>query len=766
MATREEKIAFIKSKMAEAGPVKSSAQTSDKESAPKTREEKIAFIKQKIAESESNSGGILKPLIQVGETIDAYTGAPTRSAIAAIQAGENPLSAYKNQFGENPNLAPTGKEIAETAGISGKPRLLQTAAQARSFDEKFNPGFAGSMKQIKQDYQDKPDVTPSTAVGFAIDVAADPLNLIGIGAARQGAKFASKAAAEGGIKAAKVAADGVQKIPGAKIVTTAAEVATEAAKNTASAIKSMFTPTQASDFKELVKVAERNGIDPSLLPEAIEFGENSFISRSARHRAEGTLGEKHLNKFHEGLEAVRDAAESKIEKFAGGSVPSAVEAGELIRKGHDDGVDAFFNQIGMTHNKVMEAIPGLQVAPESLSKIDSKLFGIEKWARGRATRGFTAAQRSQADQVLRAIEAVRSGSGSYKQTLETLRDIGEVAFKTKNIMADIPPDIEKFRDLYFTIDEALIDTVERAAGAPVAAELRQSNKNITEFLGDKSVISSIVGNKNLSPEKVFASLVEHGDVKKIQALKKILPPEVFQRLKGTFLASQIRKNADEVFTFKSFHNNLRNKKNVLGALLEPSEIQELSEIIRLGDRFGNPVLSSSGTGASNVFSRVSQGVGDAVANDTVIGLMKDSARGRAAKEVSAASDATKESLKALLPSQVKEIGNKKIPRMAAVAPATARALNNQTKKESGNKESSPVPRALKGKTKWANDGFEKLKRTLPPESLEKLERMKNDLLASSRGQDLLSQISTLPPGSKAFEDAVKKLKQLEVKRNG
>jgi hypothetical protein len=42
-----------------------------------------------------------------GRTVDAFTGAPTRAAIGAAITGENPLTAASQQFGANPDVAPS-----------------------------------------------------------------------------------------------------------------------------------------------------------------------------------------------------------------------------------------------------------------------------------------------------------------------------------------------------------------------------------------------------------------------------------------------------------------------------------------------------------------------------------------------------------------------------------------------------------------------------------------------------------------------------------
>lgn len=720
MPTRDEMIAALKAK--DAGAIKP------------TRGQMISALKQKdTGESDGSGGGIMDTVIKGAQAIDSVGGAPTRAAIYAAQEGKNPISAFASQFGEDPGLAPSGEKIVQRAGVSSP--------------------------------------TAAKVLGFGVDLVADPLNLVPIGkVASLGARGASagvKTVAKGAGAVADVAAQGARRLPGAKTVGTTVNIIGVGASNTAEALKKMFTPSQADDWKSLKAIAKKNNIDPRILPESVEFGEGSFISRAARNRAEGVLGESHLKRFQEGLDAVQEATENKIAKISGGRVPEPIEAGTLIRQGYDAGVDNLFNSVGMTHNKVIEAIPGLSLSGSALKNLESKLSGLEKWAKGRMERGFTNAQRAQGEQLLRAVEAVKNSAVSkrtlvkgskyskwvpeeaqtYKRMVETLRDIGDVAFKSQNVLADIPPDIAKFRELYGTINDALVDTVRQAAGAPVADELIASNKLIHEFLGDKSVISGVVGNKQLGPEKVFKALVEQGDSRKIQALKKILPPETFKQLKGSFLASQIRKNADDSFTFKSLHNNLRNKKAVLGELLDANEIEELSELIRLGDRFGNPVLSTSGTGASGLFSDIAKGIRSGVESDTVIGQLKESARkrsARAAKQVeSARSAAPKPKARAILPAASEKTKNN-LKRIAMVSPAILRALSIEKESEQD----------VRGDKKWSVDGIANIIDHDKNFDVSRLE----ELAKSPKGRSILISASDLKPGSMAMKKLLEKTK--------
>lgn len=714
MPTREEKIAFLQSRESSGS---SRAPTSTPGAPAKTREEKLAFIQSKAVKDPGFLESAMGAIASAADAVDSYTGAPARAAIGALQDGKNPITAGMDAFGADPKTVPTGKQIAAKAGLNTEESIALPTVKAlrKALTFQLKP------EEMNNDPELGTKVSPAGMAGVGIELLADPTNLIPGAAALKGTKVGAKALAKGANAAgdvAKAAGQTVKALPGAQTAGTAGKMAVDGVSNTASALKKMFTPTQAPDYKELLDVARKNNIDPKLLPESVEFGEASFISRAARNRAEGVLGETHLKKFEEGLDAVREATERKVHQISGGSAPSSVEAGELIRKGYDDGVSKLFDNVGMTHNKIVESIPGLKMSPEAISKIDSKLNGIEKWAKGRAERGFTAAQREQAKQVIAAVNAVRSskvpektltkvtrggkkGSEwvtedlySYKRLVETLREIGDVAFKSQNVLADIPPDVSKFRDLYHAINEGLIDTVRHSAGAPVADELVASNKLITDFLGDKSTIAGVVGNRNMSPERVFTALVEHGDTAKIKALKRILPPETFKRLKGAFLASQIKRSADGGFTFKSLHNNLRNKKTVMAEILDGNEIAEFADLIRLGDRFGNPVLSTSGTGGSSLFRNITEGIRSGLESDTVIGTLKESAR--------------------------------------------KRALN-------------PPAKVLKGEDKWASDGLKKAESALKGVDQQAL-------LSNKKTRNMLIHLSGLTVGSKAFANVINKLK--------
>lgn len=105
--------------------------------------------------ASTDDSGILDYIGRAASTVDSYTGAPVRSAVGAAQEGNNPFSAYANQFGEDPGSAPSGKQLAMRAGLSDDP-----------------------LVQRKNDLSGLSNLTPANMAGFALETVLDPMSLI------------------------------------------------------------------------------------------------------------------------------------------------------------------------------------------------------------------------------------------------------------------------------------------------------------------------------------------------------------------------------------------------------------------------------------------------------------------------------------------------------------------------------------------------------------------------------------------------------------
>jgi hypothetical protein len=558
----------------------------------------------------------LETVVEVGRFIDKYTGAPARSALSAAIDDQNPISAYVTQFGEDPEKAPTGKDIAKKVGVSDKPMF--------------------SLPVIG-------DVSPAGAVGFGVDVLADPTTVIPVGAiaktvgktgytvAKEGAKATARGVIAGSAKAAELAGAVAKPIIGEKIVATTGKMTkgvAEGMQTTGRALSKLFSPKVADDFNDLKGIAEKHGINPNILPEGVEFGENSLITRAARVQREGILGEELLDNFHNGLRQVQKATDKTVSDIGGGVVLSKVDAGAVLRDSFDKGVEKVLDNASTTYNSLIKEYPGLKISDDAMEKLSADLGGLERFAKRTATRGFSAGQRSQGEQLLNSVASIRANNGSFKQMVESLKDIGSVAFKKKNQLELDPPDVEKLQKLYGDIKDALYETIRTDVkdGEAVAGALQINNELISELFTNKSVVSRVLGNPSLGPEKVFDSLVRNGDTAKVEALKNVIDAKDWQMIKGAFVDSLIKRADDGSFSFRDLSNAMRNKKDLVEAVLGPDEIERIAELTRLGDRWGVAVMSTSGTGASNIFRDAVGAIKQGITNDAFIQTLKERAR--------------------------------------------------------------------------------------------------------------------------------------------
>lgn len=211
------------------------------------REQLVALAKQKWAAENSaptqtqgqqeeqglieQAGGLaLKGVAKVGETIDRYSGAPTRAAIASLQDG-NGLSgaarSFGSQFGEDPHQAPSGQDIAIKAGVPNKEYTFHSKEPAPN-----DPDFYRYMNDpLFRDQYHKTGkgseyvINPSKDLGFVVEMGADPLNILPVGAA---AKSVVGSAAKGMSKLGKgsqIAGQAISKT-GSKLVTKVGNVFT------------------------------------------------------------------------------------------------------------------------------------------------------------------------------------------------------------------------------------------------------------------------------------------------------------------------------------------------------------------------------------------------------------------------------------------------------------------------------------------------------------------------------------------------------------
>lgn len=581
----------------------------------------------------------LETLGAVGNAIDSYTGAPVRQLVGSLVDGEGvgqaALKSF-NQIGEDPHLAPTGKEIVQNLGVTEE-----------------------------NTFKYAPDI-----LGFGADMLLDVTNLLPfVGVAGQAAKKGVKGATalKGSANASKI--DDAARFT--KVAGSTGEAAVESTKNAAKQLKKLFSPDIAPDFNELSEIAAKHNIPKGLINEAIEFGEDSVISRHARSIAEGPLGGDKLAKHNQLVAAVSDAAENTISKLGGGGhIADPVEAGALIRQSFDEGIDRFFDGMAETYQNAVKMGAGfdtpLTLDKKSKTILNTKMNDLEQWAikrigdtkefdqvlatpgikKGEAikamngqldvlsstNKAITKTQKAQAREVLEAVKMVKKSmadsGGDLNQVYSAMRDLGEIAFKTSNSMAELPSDTRKFQEMYFSLQKGMTESIRTGLGDEFADALIENNKKMSDLFTKRGVLANVLGNKNISDEKVFQSLIVNGDTKKIKALFDIISPESAQQLKASFLDQNLVRDADGVINFISSRKKLNKLKDSgkLKAIFSVDELKELDDVLRLGDRAGIGVMSTSGTGASNSFRNIKETLVNRIGGDTLIEGLKNKAR--------------------------------------------------------------------------------------------------------------------------------------------
>jgi hypothetical protein len=547
----------------------------------------------------------------LGEKYNSFFTSPARAVHGAIAEGKSPMMAAIRQIGQSPAKAPTGSELMQKHGVSNEP-----VAKFSIMGREFNPSLA--------------DIG-----GEVLNIVEDPLLLSGplFKAAKFGGKVAKGALSLGRdavIAGADLLTGGEYASRAKDVVGRGLEFAGNAASGSFESLAKVFNPSQSVDFPEMMAIAQKYGIDPRTLPEGVEFGKGTFLDSAGRSLREGHLNEHHMQLFKENYEKLSQGVAKEIQQIGGGAPPLSVqEAGTALRHGFDEGIQRFWDGIEMTHNEVQKYAPGLYIDREAMAKLDSTVNGIEKFAKGQVSRGITAMDKGQGQELLNAVDAFRQGNGSYKQSVEALRQIGREAFRTQNVLQKMPSDVEKLRKLYFAVDEALIDTVAKHVNPAFAEELVSNNKLIHKMFTERSQIGGVLGDSHVAPEHVFKRLIENGDSDQIKALKTFLTPEQMNQQKAAFLNDMVKLEPDGSFNLKNLYNKMRSKKQQLSNLFseDPGQLIELSNALKLGERFGNPVLSSSGTGASNVFKDLSKEAFSAsVANESIVNSLKERAR--------------------------------------------------------------------------------------------------------------------------------------------
>lgn len=718
MATREEKIAFIQSKM---NPAPSS------QSGP-TREEKIAFIQSKMAQGQTadEEKGMLSRLgdaalegvSAAGRFVDTYTGAPTRAAISAAQEGQNPVSAFGKQFGEDPSNAPTGKDIARRAGVPDN-------ALSEALPGAFTDDPVEAEKWYKFQRGGPADITASGAAGLGIDVIADPINLVPGGAIAKGAKGAEEVISRGSKIASKL---------GEKLGKNSARGATK--------VGSALTGVSEKEIETYAKHSD----------------EINKIAKSADHDAQEMADQLRV-KLNETVQSHKKQLNDQITK-----------ALESAPKEKNIDITPVINSL-----EKYKARLDPKLDPEAIREIDdllSRVRGTTVQAEKAPTLGYLAPNEKFAVKMGNTTELMNEVPKKYTQRLKGKVDSIESVPVTyeSSVRQSYPGEA-----LFPVGKDEIIELPVGGNSGPKYMANTETLQKIKTFLKDQASGSFgstptgfQVGTRGANAAK--SAMHEANQLINVHAPKSIASAnkglsrlhEIEDVMNKSMLAEG--KNASSLYAAGS-GGNAANAK-VLRQLGEETGTDMLGEAEKLAAArtFGKPsLLPVDATGKT--FTRVALGaaggslVGGPVGSALGIMFTSPAVLKQAIKTGKVSSEVIQK-----LAGGAKNITDDVIEKAVKAAntekgQAIIRTLEKAPKAESVqkyNEVAESKTRPLKGSEKWANDGLNKLK-----ESGAKVDA---SLLENPKAKKLLIAASDLKPGSKAMNNIVSELEKLKGKR--
>lgn len=704
---------------------------------PPVEEQKEKGLGDSIVEN------VVQPVIEnvvvpVGQAIDRFTGAPSRAAVGAAQDGKNPVSAFAEQFGEDPEKAPTGKDLARKMGFSGNENDALSSVLPSLYS-------ATGDEWLKLKKGGVLDPTPAGAAGLALDVATDWTNLVPAkalaSASAKAAKQAIPAIGKGAVKAADATISGAAKAAdlatGTKLATqaidSAKQVATKTGDDLSNVARQVLVAKQSPEYARYVEIAKANGIDPNSLSAAVEFGPYSNISRAKRTIAESPIGEDYRLDHSAASDAIDSATQKRIKDIAGGAANDPISGGLAVRDGFEAAKNNVLGSDKLTYDSVRKYAPGLTIPQEQWAALNSKLNGIEKWAKGtEGLRSSNQAFRSKAKEVLDTVQSIRaSGGKSYKQFNELRDGVGKIAFADPmTFSGTIAPNQEKLADLYFAMRDTMLETVNKHVSPEFAKEIADNNKVISEFLSDIKSVNKELSSGTVSETKLLNSVLSNP--KKASTFLKWAPKEAANQARSAYL-NQIFDNAKG---WDSLKESLRRNRETVMTLYSPQEIKAIEDLAELGSVHGPWGINPSGTAVVEGWRKLVQSVG---ANSVVKRVLENRiAKARAAGiDPSGAAKAAKSGA-SVLSNESGQVSSDLVQQL----------LGSMDPKRFAGKRTSPIAQAGKaaqvasvqstGENKWAMDGASKLGIG---------EDQASGLMQSKEAKRLLIEASDLPEGS-------------------
>ena len=455
--------------------------------------------------------------------------------------------------------------------------------------------FAGSIMQdpqrpdaaIKAGYEAFKEPESAPSFGMVSDVLLDWQNFFPGTAA---IKALGKTAKVGKIfpKAAKGAAIAGEwtltgKAPNSKALFSTIDETVESSKR---ANEMILSPKPRADYKELDQIGRELGLTSDDYPAALKFGDDSEQAVREINEAKIPSNRNIRDKWTKNSDAVVRGLRDDIQAIAGGDVPDAIEAGEILMDSYNRGFDKAMQGLEMTHSKVVKQMPGLPLDVGSFGKLEDVAEKAKRWALDNRQFGG-AAQKESANRVLEVIDRIEKSPKNYQAMNAARASLGDEIWGVIDPMGKKVVKGDKYlKDIYFGLNDALTGSL-RKVDPKAADQLVETNKVASRLLDAKKNADKFL-KADMAPEKALARLL--GNSRAAKDALTFVDPNDLQRVKGSFLQEQIYKTTpDGEFNPMSFYKKLNNSnanKTALSVLFEADELKPLMNKFRFADAMG------------------------------------------------------------------------------------------------------------------------------------------------------------------------------------
>jgi hypothetical protein len=331
---------------------------------------------------------------------DSYTGAPARAAVYAAETSPTEMgrpmagmSAFANQFGQDPSNAPTGQDIVDAGGY---------------FDK-------GS--------------TASKVAGVATDMAVNPINFLPVGAAIGAAAKGVKGALGVGSDAAEGVSDALKSFAAKKAIASTGATGVQAAKFAPDAGQALLDQGIVSFGNSQATIAQKatDALDASgkkigdILTNLDSKGatvDQADVIDAIRKRATDLGKRSSQYGVSDSLNALADRMQSGIEASGGNSEIPLTEA-EQIKREFQAGANYNSTPNELSHAKEVAGIYR-QAVEDAATKLDPKAgeaFAAEK-------KAYSLLSPVQEATAKRASTVAQSPHGGLMDTVATIAGEG------------------------------------------------------------------------------------------------------------------------------------------------------------------------------------------------------------------------------------------------------------------------------------------------------------------------------------------------------